>query len=1173
MKKTLLLLASAAMLLVGCAKEKFSPEAGDAEMVNMTVSALVQGEELTRAAVDEDGKGVNANRCIMVLYYGDQVYGRYEAPVSGYKATFDVKVPAKRKYNAVFWADCAAEDGGDLYYNTADLTNITLKSDYIGNDDKRDAFFHCEEYTVENKSQSFTAELTRPFAQINVISKDIKDLRLAELYPQKVNLSFSAATSFNAMSGECGAAEAIAYEADVYKSYDSTKEQLTLSMDYLFAGDRSAVDIDFKAPTEGELKVEHNFSNIPYQRNYRTNIVGNLLTADAHWDVTINPKWNEPDEEVKFVEAGSVAAANEAFANGATSVKITSVGEEATLYLPQTTEEVTIDFANPDKDVTVKYGSTPTKAAGDKPAAVNIATNDVTKFVVSGISNIVWLAGNQAALANALNNAVAGHTVALSNDITMTENWVSVSRGSNTPNFDGRNHAIINMTIKTQEESYAGLFSTIENHVILQNVTFRNALIDIPASVGDNARGGILVGHMYPSDVINCHVEGATIKAHQKIGGLIGYAEGEAANQIITIKNCSVKDVTLSSNVAGSKTVAGVGGLIGHLVLSGTDLITVENNFVENITITDSQPIIGVYNYDDYGQYLPHVFIGNACQNYKGEEAVSESKHSIVLENNRILGTNTELSTCIYSSEYFGWGGNAEDNPSWKGKIYIDGQEWTPNYPFKNVTTGKGYATLDAALTALKASETLEIWEAGEYAVNSINTPENTTIDAKVDGVIFNHTAGSISSHDKEGRTIKNITLNVGVAAEQFLHIANVVNCTFNGLFYPHGTVAFTGCTFNAPGYEYCMWTKGSDVTFKSCTFNTNGKAVNVYGTGTHTYEFEDCVFNATDIPSGKGKAAIFIKEGVDWACTYNVIIKDCQANYERPYDQLDPGDISYSKSVLWNVERGGQADQSSVTVSIDDVKVYPFCSKDADGNYHIVNADGLLQFHDLYAAGKVAYTAKVYLENDIDFTGKTWTALEWHADKATKGFALFDGQNHTIKNFTVSGQGMFSRWACTSNIGATPYFKDIVFDGAKNVTSSLNVSLFCGQTYQNAKIENVTIKNSQFEGTYKVAPFVGTVYDENATGPTLTLKDCKVENTTVKGTSYDFDICGMVAWVYEEHNDKVAFEGNNVVKDVTLYIPAVTYNMCAKIYHNGETAYDEAANVTVSNVNVVIAK
>ena len=59
----------------------------------------------------------------------------------------------------------------------------------------------------------------------------------------------------------------------------------------------------------------------------------------------------------------------------------------------------------------------------------------------------------------------------------------------------------------------------------------------------------------------------------------------------------------------------------------------------------------------------------------------------------------------------------------------------------------------------------------------------------------------------------------------------------------------------------------------------------------------------------------------------------------------------------------------------------------------------------------------------------------------------------------------------------------------------------------------------------------------------------------------------------YEENNDKVAFEGNNVVKDVTLYIPAVTYNMCAKIYHNGETAYDEAANVTVNNVNVVIAQ
>ena len=148
MKKTLLLLASAALLLVGCQKEqvlKQNPDLAEGELVAATFSVNLDNNVVAKATADDDGNGEHANRCIMALYYGNNLYGRYTASVSNYKATFDVKVPAKRTYKAVFWADCAAEDDSDLYYNTADLTNITLKSDYVGNDDKRDAFFTLDE--------------------------------------------------------------------------------------------------------------------------------------------------------------------------------------------------------------------------------------------------------------------------------------------------------------------------------------------------------------------------------------------------------------------------------------------------------------------------------------------------------------------------------------------------------------------------------------------------------------------------------------------------------------------------------------------------------------------------------------------------------------------------------------------------------------------------------------------------------------------------------------------------------------------------------------------------------------------------------------------------------------------------------------------------------------------
>ncbi len=485
------------------------------------------------------------------------------------------------------------------------------------------------------------------------------------------------------------------------------------------------------------------------------------------------------------------------------------------------------------------------------------------------------------------------------------------------------------------------------------------------------------------------------------------------------------------------------------------------------------------------------------------------------------------------------------------------------------------YETLAEAITAAEAGDVVSIVKADTYKVP--NLPKNVTIVGK-EGVVFDCTgSGSIASIPN-GATFKKVTMNFGQSSYHgFQHAGHIKmeGCTLNGLFFSYGEMTFNGCTFNQEKAEYHMWDYGTNLTYKDCTFNGHGKYINVYNEGTAdpawTLNVSGCKF--VNLDDKANKAPLNIKE----TCGANLLAYDVTVGDGNTTEGAFPAASQSATLVvgdaIWQVDDRSTTGETKIKVTVGGLQVYPFCSKDSEGNYHIVNADGLLQFHDLYAAGKVAYTAKVYVENDIDFTGKTWDACDWHADAALKGFALFDGQKHTIKNFTVSGQGMFSRWACTANIGATPYFKDIVFDGAKNVTSTLNVSLFCGQVYQNANIENVTIKNSQFEGTYKVAPFVGTVYDEkSANTVTLTMKDCKVENTTVRGTAYDFDICGMAAFVYEGDNDKIAFEGNNVVKDVTLYIPSVNYNQCAKIYHNGETAHDEATNVTVTNVNTVIA-
>ncbi|MBQ7941530.1 MAG: hypothetical protein IJ328_03860, partial [Muribaculaceae bacterium] len=46
-------------------------------------------------------------------------------------------------------------------------------------------------------------------------------------------------------------------------------------------------------------------ANVPMQRNYRTNIVGNLLTSGAVFNVVINPIYNEPDNIIVMNEVNS----------------------------------------------------------------------------------------------------------------------------------------------------------------------------------------------------------------------------------------------------------------------------------------------------------------------------------------------------------------------------------------------------------------------------------------------------------------------------------------------------------------------------------------------------------------------------------------------------------------------------------------------------------------------------------------------------------------------------------------------------------------------------------------------------------------------------------------------------------------------------------------------------
>jgi hypothetical protein len=72
-------------------------------------------------------------------------------------------------------------------------------------------------------------------------------------------------------------------------------------MNYLLvAADKATVDIEFSYNNGGNYVFDYTF--VPVQRNYRTNIYGSILTSDVEVKVVIEPAFNDPDYNYPVTE-------------------------------------------------------------------------------------------------------------------------------------------------------------------------------------------------------------------------------------------------------------------------------------------------------------------------------------------------------------------------------------------------------------------------------------------------------------------------------------------------------------------------------------------------------------------------------------------------------------------------------------------------------------------------------------------------------------------------------------------------------------------------------------------------------------------------------------------------------------------------------------------------------
>lgn len=196
------------------------------------------------------------------------------------------------------------------------------------------------------------------------------------------------------------------------------------------------------------------------------------------------------------------------------------------------------------------------------------------------------------------------------------------------------------------------------------------------------------------------------------------------------------------------------------------------------------------------------------------------------------------------------------------------------------------YAKLVDAVKAASSGDTIILGE-GNYTLYGIKSDDTTkgknltfvgqgtdktfwNIGAEVPNPEYYGTEynGDYSFDSAKTVTFKNMTLRSGNANYLgFIRANNTVvdNCVINGktFYWGYQSAEFINTTFNAPNFDYALWTYSSPtMTFDTCTFNATGKVINVYtdyGAGKQDIKvnFENCTVNSYSF----GKQALNIND------------------------------------------------------------------------------------------------------------------------------------------------------------------------------------------------------------------------------------------------------------------------------------------------------------------------
>ena len=417
----------------------------------------------------------------------------------------------------------------------------------------------------------------------------------------------------------------------------------------------------------------------------------------------------------------------------------------------------------------------------------------------------------------------------------------------------------------------------------------------------------------------------------------------------------------------------------------------------------------------------------------------------------------------------------------------------------------KGYTSLQAAVEAARSGATITLGEGNYtlYGISSTNTtkgkdltfvgqgPDKTAwnIGAKVpDPAHYGTEYNGDYSFDGAGKiTFKNMTLRSGkvdylgfIRADQTV----VDNCVINGktFYWGYTSAVFTDTTFNAPSYDYALWTYSSpSMIFDNCTFNASGKVINVYtdySAGKHDIKirFNNCTVNSYSF----GKQALKINDFNMSPYKYIIWISNSQVKAARD-------NITCSQVFGFGGDKAGNTGYTDVYLDGNLVwtggkmKTHSYTDGEKDDAYAITDHSDWTPSAERVDEREVTKTCK--------YCGWTKKELEY-----ASVYRLQYNLNEGVGDATVDYSDAFSHENESVKLAAEPTREGYQFDGWLSLK---------GKLYKAGSVLVLT-GDEVFTAQWKKKDEPVVNHTLTVTGGTFAVKDGDIDVTDTLETSTD---------------------------------------------------------------------